>query len=336
MHEYFQANRLSQSELKRYLKHPKYIKEKESDDLYENEDHHFTKGSLLDLIVTDKNAEEIIEKTYFINQVSDISDTLKAIIRKVYFLSNMDCYPEGNSHSLSEIDAENIQHACNNELYYMNRYKEGEDPTNDWRVKKILDDKNCQDYLDTLLKSRNKIIINEEDLQKSHSMSSALFNDKYTAPYFELETIYQKPLYQNILALPAKGLLDMIFIDRKKKKLYITDLKSSGRSLAYFFQSIWKFRYDIQGSWYKELLIVSGEYEGYTIEFNIFATSFFEPNNVEIFHFPNEVLDFAKHGNKEKHRIGWLDLIDRYDYHQNNGFDYSLDYFKNGGKHIVE
>ena len=328
MIDYFQKNSLSQSELKKYLKHPRYINKESSEDLYENEDHHFTKGTLLDLLVTDRNAEQIIQDNYFINSVVDISDTLKAIVYKVYDISKVK--------ELSTSCADIIQHVCNDQQYYMNRYKEGEPPKDDWRVKKILDDKNCQNYLDTLVQSQGKIVINQEDLEKAHAMSNAIYHNKYTAPYFELETFYQKPIYQNILALPAKGLLDMGFVDHKKKIVYITDLKSSGKSLSTFFQSIWKFRYDIQGSWYKELVIVSGEYEGYTIEFNIFATSFVEPSFVEIFHFPNEVLDLAKHGNKEKYRTGWLELIDRYEYHQNNGFEYSLDYVKNGGKYIVE
>lgn len=328
MEEYFQSNRLNQSELKKYLKHPRYINKESSDDPYEGEDHHFTKGSLLDLIVTDKQADLIIKENYYINRVVDISDTLKNIVRKAYNISN--------SMRLDLISTDVLQSVCNSEEYYMNRYKESEPSKDDWRVKKILDDNNCQDYLQSLVQSKGKIIINQEDLEKAYLMANSLFSNKFTAPYFELETIYQKSVFEDIAGYPAKGLLDMVFVDHSKKIVYITDLKSSGASLAAFFRSIWKYRYDIQGSWYRELIITSGEYEGYTIEFNIFATSFIEPNYVEIFHFPDTTLDFAKFGNEEKYRTGWLELIDRYEHAQNNGFEYSLDYIKNGGRYMVE
>ena len=186
MIDYFQKNSLSQSELKKYLKHPRYINKESSEDLYENEDHHFTKGTLLDLLVTDRNAEQIIQNNYFINSVVDISDTLKAIVYKVYDISKVK--------ELSTSCADIIQHVCNDQQYYMNRYKEGEPPKDDWRVKKILDDKNCQNYLDTLVQSQGKIVINQEDLEKAHAMSNAIYHNKYTAPYFELETFYQKPI----------------------------------------------------------------------------------------------------------------------------------------------
>ncbi len=326
MIEYFKQSRLSQSELKKYLKNPRYIRT-EPGDLYENEDHHFTKGSLVDLLVTDPKADDIIRDYYYLNRVVDISDTLKSIVRRAYHITN--------SMRLESVDPNVLQSVCNEHEYYMNRFKEGEEAKYDWRVKKILDDNGCQDYLQTLFQSKGKILINAEDLEKASLMANAIFSNKFTAPFFELETIYQKAIYTDIAGYPSKGLLDIMFVDHSKKIVYITDIKSTADYIGGLFRGIWKYRYDIQGGWYRELVINSGEYEGYTIEFNIFATSFNEPNITEIFHFPSEVLDLSKHGNPEKYRTGWLELIDRYEYHQNNGFEYSLDYIKNGGRYIV-
>jgi hypothetical protein len=326
MQEYFQVDAISQSLLKEYRDHPRLIGRKKEEDLYYGEDKHFTKGTLVDLMVTNPDYENILKQHYFVYKPNiKLSDKVISIIHRIYSLSPTEY--------LTNVDDEIVIHACDEHEYFMNRKKDviKDDP----RLGYIKHNDDCGAYWVELRMSQDKIIISPEDFEKSMLIANSILSDRFMQPFFnDYETYFQKDIYVDYDVFKFKGLLDIVFVDHNRKRIIITDIKSSASHLAYFNSSIWKFRYDIQGSFYKMLVELSGFYEGYTVEFQIFAGSFADPTYAEIFYFPTETLRIAEEGNEN--RLGWRELLNRYHYHSQNGFSYPLKYIENGGLNIVE
>lgn len=340
MEKYFQNNAVSQSLLKRYLVHPRLINKETEPDLYYGEDRHFTKGSLVDLIVTGK-WEDVFDSTYHVvNESIKLSDTVRSILHRTFDIEQ--------ESSLENINFDSLVVACNEHSFYMNRYKEDVPASEDWRVKTILKDENSLNYWNELHNSKGKILLTSEEHDKSFLIANSLVSDKYTSHFFEnMEAVYQKDFYSDYdledgtYPIPVKGLCDIIFLDHKNGIKYITDIKTTAAHLGQFNKSIFKFRYDIQGSFYKELAKLCEFYPDYETKFQIFASSYADPHHAEIFYFRSEILDLAKHGNlrdifRTRDIVGWVDLMKRYAFHEVNGFDYPKDYVANGGKNFAE
>ena len=339
MERYFQNNAVSQSLLKQYLMHPRLIHKESEPDLYYGEDRHFTKGSLVDLIVTG-NWEDTVPNVYHVVDESiKLSDTVRSILHRTFDIEK--------ESSLEGINFASLVTACNEHSFYMNRYKEDVPAEEDWRVKTILKDENSLNYWNELYNSQGKILLTNDEYEKSFMVANSIINDKYTYPFFsDMEAVYQKEFYTDYdladgtFPIPIKGLCDVIFLDHKNGIKYITDIKTTAAHLANFNKSIFKFRYDIQVSFYKELAALCGFYPEYETKTQIFASSYADPGSAEIYYFRSEILDLAKYGNltditRNRDIVGWLELLKRYVFHEVNGFKYSKDYVENGGKNIV-
>ena len=72
----------------------------------------------------------------------------------------------------------------------------------------------------------------------------------------DIEIIYQLPIYFMVeeheegTEFEAKGLLDGVYIDHKKKTITPLDLKTIGKPISQFKQSYLKYGYYLQAEWY--------------------------------------------------------------------------------------
>jgi hypothetical protein len=333
MEQYFTSEGLSQSELKKYLSHPRWIGKEKVDELYYNEDLHLTKGSLLDLYVTQNDiAEEVFQKHYCLTEDFKISDKVKSIIHRIFDLTNEE--------SLINVEREYVLFACDEHEYFLNRKKEN--IFDDKRYDLILNEEVHHTYWNFLRVSGGKILISQEEYDKILLMTNSILSNKFTSEYFNLDSVkFQVPLYDRYNCedsiIKRKGLLDMVSIDEKNGIIYITDLKSSGQSLSSFISNIFRWRYDIQGDWYSDLLASSLDlHSEMKIVFQIIACSFVEPTYPEVFRFSPEILAEAKFGNPDKFKVGWQELLKRYIFHSKYSFEYSKDYIINGGYNLIK
>lgn len=342
MLEYYSKNGVSQSELKKYLGHPRNIdlSKFDDDDIYTNEDSALSKGSIVDLLCTNADAQKIIDENYLPSVDVNLSDTIKNIVRSFHHRVSA----KGND-SLSDYP-DVLHEICNDQGYYMNRAKP--DFKEDKRVSDIIDNDSANKYLDYLKKAEGKILISQENLEKAYTIANCINSNETFMRFKDVDTIsYQYPFFRthNVMyndvfyEVPVKGLLDVMLIDHKRKIVRIVDIKAIMGKMSSFYNSIFKFRYDIQGSFYanfiREELIEKG-LKDYSVEFYNLAGSYSDPEHTEMFAYPERVLYTAKVGKPSKHVLGWDNLMYRKMFYEENGFKYTPEYISSGGMNIVE
>ena len=134
--------------------------------------------------------------------------------------------------------------------------------TDEARVKKILTADNIS-YFDFLKSSQGKTLVDQETLDyckecvesiKSNESVSALLQLDDS----ELQVYNEVPITVNELigdkyAFGFKGILDNVVIDEEKKTIFINDLKTTGKPLIDFPESVEYYRYWIQAALYYNL-----------------------------------------------------------------------------------
>lgn len=350
LNSYYNSYGVSQSELKKYLKHPRQLflasQKEEEDDLYAQEDSALTKGSIVDLLITNPDAQQIIDDNYIATENINLSETIKDIIRDLYRIYNP------NNSNLENFRLE-IWEICNDRQYYMNRMKV--DPVQDKRVDDIIYNESAKAYLNYLISSKGKIIISKEMLEKAHVISTSIMtNSTYLKLIEDCEIWFQQPMFDDYSVMYAnefntirlKGLFDVFAVNHNKKEVTVIDFKVLIGMHERFIQSAYKFRYDIQGSFYSTLvsnnrnsLLLGAEKRdivGYTINFYNVVGSFADPTHVEAYYYPDMVLYYAKVGKPSKNMLGWDQLLYRKLFYENNGLNYTPEYILNGGMNIMD
>lgn len=337
INDYYSIEAVSQSELKKYLHHPRDIDvdKEDSDDIYAGEDTALTKGSIVDLLVTNPDAEEIIVANYLAIKDVNISDTIKNIIREVHRISG-----PSSGESLENFK-ELVFEQCNAQNYYMNRKKDSADE--DKRVSDIISNNDSLEYFEYLKQREGKILVSQSMLDTAYTVANSIsVNDTYLRlsdgcdVHFQFPFVRDYSVFYNeqMYMLKTKGLLDIMLVNESKKQIYIVDVKALMSRLSRFFSSVFKFRYDIQGSFYS--FFISEMYPGYEVFFFNLAGSFADPTHTEVFHYPKDVLRTARVGKPKKHVLGWENLMQRKIFYQENGFNYTPEYISSGGMNIVE
>jgi len=156
--------------------------------------------------------------------------------------------------------------------------------TDEQRLAKIISE-DTKSYFEFLMQKGNKDIIDDITLKRCTESVEILKNNKRVSDLmslqksdFELHEVYNehyietKNTYGNVetgILYPfgLKGVIDNLVIDYTKKKIYINDLKTSGKTLADFPESIEYYKYSLQGAIYKRLVedkfkaIITAEWE---------------------------------------------------------------------------
>lgn len=301
INEYFESPNISQSFLKLFLKGQarSLNREKETHYFYE-EKKHFIHGSLIDFLCTMPNTD--IDDLYCIDSLLDKpSVSIMSIIHEL-------------KHEELEWNDENLVTIARKQEYQKN-----------WKdetiVNKII---NHKDYYDYLVECGDKQIISKDEWDLAVECSNSLLNSPYTSPYFSDKIEYQRAFYKGNL----KGLVDMFYIDHKKKEFRVIDIKSTQSYLENF--DVFKFRYDFQLSFYNHLAKM--EYPKYKdLPPVILAVSKKESGYAEPFEFTKNTLKLGSDGGiiDGKEVLGWKACLNNYIYWEQNQNVYSKSLIEN-------
>lgn len=152
-----------------------------------------------------------------------------------------------------------------------------------------------------------------------------------TNPFLEYifkNPIYQVPLYRHDVErdLYLKGLADIVF--EKDGTLYIIDIKTTALGVSGFLNTILKYRYDLQASWYVHLAN-----RPCVFQFLVLDTKF--DDEPVIYELSQGSLDKARDGftlNNGRKFKGWNQLLDELVEHKKlDMWDYPMDIYKSKG-----
>jgi hypothetical protein len=280
----------SQSSLKNILIHPLLYKSKVNKSTKS-----LSMGSLVDcLLLTPKD----FDKTYLINKMEDPPEAVK----KIYDL----VYKSWKAIEFIDVDVE-IINICK-QLNY--RQTQGD-------VVKLKYITKYDYYLKFLKKAENKIIVSSKDYERACELTGILNKDTViNNEVFNLskdeENIFQKEIYWVYDGVPLKSLLDLITVNHKKKTIQPWDLKTTGFAVDKFENSLYKFRYDFQASFYTEALM--NEYPDYKIlPFRFIVVSTVMNDRPRIFECSERVLSVGKIGDDKLK--GWLEALETLKFH---------------------
>ena len=311
---YLSNTAISQSRLKRILKHPKDFIEYATSEFDEPKDSIII-GDGVDMLIT--QGEDAFFENFFIMTEEKPSGQMGDFVWNLYAYRN-------------NADAETI-------AYESAGFKRDS-------IEKVRDRfaKEGSSYYNALVNSENKQVISPQQHKLIYEIKESLMNHKFTKDYFENKERYdvhfQIPLNFTYKDIACKALLDMIVVDKIEKTLYPIDIKTSYVKTHYWYSNLWKFRYDIQAAFYTEGLIQNNYKEKYGVEkmnnFRFMVESQTSPGNPMIYEVSNEILEIGKSGGKYGVRNfeGFDQAIDRYKWHtENNLWEYSRDDYQNNG-----
>tara|TARA_R100000654_G_scaffold72414_1_gene104250 strand:+ start:922 stop:1926 length:1005 start_codon:yes stop_codon:yes gene_type:complete len=253
MWENWYANRddllVSPSALRLLIKNPKtYYKHYVLEDQEVLTGKHFDEGSLLHCMVLEP--EELNNK--FVNMgIATPNETILSCINYVLEL----CPQDPN---LGYYDWEILSH-----LIKINKYqslKDTKDGTGDSkRLKKILTD-NALEYFKLHVENADKTIVDQESWDKCMRKAKAITDDEKAAwllyaqddkdeVRYELEMNHRPDEYQ----FGIKGIMDCIKVSKKHKTIFVSDVKTTNKTIAEFAENIDKYDYWLQPACYEVL-----------------------------------------------------------------------------------
>ncbi len=255
---YNKLEALNQSFLKKLVNGPKAITAPEREDTDS-----LRLGSLVDDMICDA---EIVADKYATCTIKLPSLTIINIIDMVLLLSD--------SNDLSTLDDAIIE-ACNN-YQYQSRWRD------ETRIAKIKEE--GLEYFQFRKNTGNKRVVGPDMWILAEEMRDALLNDRYAKFIFDedpkLESHYQFVATGEIEGELCKGKLDKIVIDHELKVIDIYDIKTTSDGISSFKSSYLKYRYDIQGEFYKRL--VEQMYPDYTVSNMVFVVCSYAYKPLEV------------------------------------------------------
>lgn len=109
-------------------------------------------------------------------------------------------------------------------------------------------------YLKQCYECNNKTLITLNEKLLAEDIVSIIKTHEYTKDLLyneELEYIYQHEFITNIDKFRVRGIIDIISIDHKNKKIYFKDLKTGSKNSSEFIKSYIDYRYYLQGGVYQ-------------------------------------------------------------------------------------
>lgn len=346
--EYYERIGINQSSLKLLLSEGvqafqmQFQQMMKQDDLYYEEKQHFIIGSAVDCYIT--QGEDCFNERYFSSKLKKKPAEKPMSIVKLTFdtVTANDGIPSELISNYPEI----LWNACNLHEFYMNRAK----PTwqEDNRVTNMLKDGLCQAYWSELIEARGKQILSDEQYMLINSIILSLTTHNHTRDLFKdsptKDIIYQLPLYFEVENVDCKVLVDMVIIDHENKRIMPIDLKTLGDFVLNFPKSVYKRRYDIQGSFYHEGIshslniiedIIGGKpLNNYQISnFAFIAESTIKPGTPMIFVLDDDIMRVGSEGSEDGKLLGWTHAIDLFKAWSN--VEYSLEEMFNSTNGVV-
>jgi hypothetical protein len=205
-------------------------------------------------------------------------------------------------------------------------------------------------YFEFILQAKDKEILSEKGYDMALRTAESLRNHPYTTKYITQQEnvddwayLYQLPIYFEYKGVKCKSMLDIVRINPNEGIAQIIDIKVKEGPVSSFDYSYRKFRYDLQGAFYKLALSHWLKAEGLdlVIENPYFAVeSFTSTGRPRIFQMSDIDLEVGTNGgyslSSGKPTKGYEQLIDEYkEYLQLGSYDYPMDVRKSNGKVIV-
>ena len=205
---------------------------------------HMLEGKLLHCLLLE---EDKFDEQFVISPVKLPGDSAKKVIDKVFVKALIDGYLEL---SLEDLKADVLQ-----VLQEINLHQSLK--TDEQRIEKMVTDEN-KSYYDFLRTKGDKSVIDIETLTRAKENAAIVRqNDKIN----KLLSI-GNPATSNELKLEAeseyqfglRGIIDNLNIDHSNKVIYINDLKTSGKTLDDFPETIEYYKYWLQAAIYVRLV----------------------------------------------------------------------------------
>ena len=328
--EYLENKGESQSKLKKILLHPYYYINNQNSDLDEPSDVTLI-GDAVDMLIT--QGEDYFNEHFLVSLNERPSGQMGDYVWHLFINRELE--------NRSEIAYEAAGFKRDTLAKVEERFKvEGQAYYNDLidgLNKKVLSKENYNKVLDIV-----------ESLKTNSYVRNFLFNPNY-------QYMYQVPLYgiyevSNFPNTPIKGLLDFLIYDPIENILYVTDLKTTSKSLHFFTNTVYEFRYDFQAGFYMKLVecnlinilehfnISEESAKTLSIKFRFVVESQNHPGAPLIFEMSKEALDIANFGGKVNNREyeGIENAVVRLNFHKEKDlWEYRMEDYFNKGVRII-
>lgn len=274
---------------------------------------------------------ENFDDEYILSLESSPTDSQKEVLHRLY-KHHTELKKEDSEHSkkyLFEYDR-----ALEDILSDMNLYQSMKQPT---RLAKMINEQ-TQNYWEYLKNADGKTIIDHDVYDYANSIVEKIKSDSVIMDVMGFfKTSFDNVEKHNELMLfcmskddqfALKGIIDNLVIDHDNKEIRINDLKKSSKGLSQFEDSIDFYKYWLQASIYKQVVMntICKDYTDYQVTFRfIVADQYMQIASIKISDDTMKEWD-------EKAKLE----IEKANYHfSNRNFSLPYDYLVNGGEFTI-
>jgi hypothetical protein len=209
--------------------------------------------------------KELFDKQFVIMPGSVPGVTIKKIVEYTYKLWKVEKNPKLK---LKDFETEILQWLVDNNLHQAltddkDLSKQGAKTGNQKRLEKVLTT-DANSYFEYFKNSEGKDVISQEAFDKCQEAVSLIKQNKTVTELlklnqtgFELLEVYNEQALSCALKeypFGLKGIVDNYVIDHTLKKVYINDLKTTGKTLNEFKDTVNYYKYWMQGAIYTRLV----------------------------------------------------------------------------------
>jgi hypothetical protein len=219
---------------------------------------HLIEGSLLHCLLLE---EDKFHDKYVVSPVNLPGDSIKNVVDKVFVKALI----TNNLHlSLEELEDDIVQILQDINLYQSLK-------TDAQRVEKVVTDASIS-YYNFLATKGDKAVIDEETLNKVKGYAEIVRSNSKITSLLNIGGAFsmsEVPLVMDTqYAFGLRGFVDNINIDHDAKVIYINDLKTSGKLLQDFPETIEYYKYWLQAAVYCKLVRANYSLGDYKIKFH--------------------------------------------------------------------
>jgi hypothetical protein len=219
---------------------------------------HLIEGSLLHCLLLE---EDKFHDKYVVSPVNLPGDSIKNVIDKVFTRAwsnnTLDLSLEQNEFDILEI------------LKEINLYQSLK--TDAQRVEKVITDASIS-YYNFLTTKGDKAVIDEETLNKVKGYAEIVRSNEKITSLLNIESPFSMSEVPFVMdtkyAFGLRGFVDNVNIDHDAKVIYINDLKTSGKLLQDFPETIEYYKYWLQAAVYCKLVRANYGLSDYKIKFH--------------------------------------------------------------------
>jgi len=220
----------------------------------DSDDKHLIAGKAIHCLLLD---ETTFNSQFIVSLTDTPKDKNKTVVLKVLEHYKQCSAEEGNTKIEMKDFEQEILTAMRDEDFYQNLKTDAQ------RVEKALSEQNVA-YFNHLKNSEGKSIIDQVTYDFCKDSVQLIKANERVADLLKLN-VSEMPIYDVInekmmeMQLPGysfgiRGIIDNVVIDHSSKTIYINDLKTSGKTLADFAESIDYWHYWIQAAMYVTLV----------------------------------------------------------------------------------